>query len=308
MGLNLRVSIIVPSYQQAEFLPRTLDSLVLQQGVPLEIIIQDGGSTDDSVKTIQEYAQKYPNLIRWESKKDGGQSAGINMGLKKATGDIIGYLNSDDLLYPDALKNVTHYFDQHSEAMLVYGIGDHIDEEGAYLGVYPTEKWSYPHLLETCFICQPACFWRREVMERHGFFDESLHYSMDYEYWLRVGQKEKFHYLPLKLAASRCHIQAKRFEAEAAVRAEAVQVVFRYNRGKASLSWLAGLAKVRAAKWLNSVCPTCGVFGFCLSYWKNLFALLPKMNTPSLLLLLQKLIPPLKSVFGRKKDPFFYLK
>lgn len=303
------ISVVVPSYQQAKFLSRTLESLVSQQGVNLEIIIQDGGSADGSVEIIRAYAEKYPQTIRWQSGKDNGQTYAINIGLQKAKGDILCYLNSDDIFYLDALKKVANYFLQNPDAMILYGQADHIDEDNQIIGAYPTEPWNYERLLETCFICQPACFWKKEIVEKYGLFDASLQYSMDYEYWLRVGEEEKFHYFPEKLAASRCHLQAKRFDAELAVREEAMRVVCRHNRGKAPLSWIAGVARCRAARcFKEDLCPLCSTISFCLSYWINFILLLPKLSRFKVRQFFKKFIPPIKSEFQKQEDVFYHLR
>ena len=107
----MKFSIITPSFNQAEFLEQTIKSVVSQK-VNLEYFIQDGGSTDGSVDIIKKYAEKY-SFISWQSKKDKGQTDALNQGLKKCTGDIIAYLNSDDYYLPDALEKVEKYFESH---------------------------------------------------------------------------------------------------------------------------------------------------------------------------------------------------
>src|ERR1017187_4447283 len=159
-----RFSIVVPSFQQGQFLERTLQSVLGQREVDVEVIVQDGGSTDQSVDILKRYADR----VRWESRTDGGQTAAINSGLQKASGEYIGYLNSDDVLYEGALQQVQAFFAAHPDAVAIYGLADFIDKNDQVIAAYPVEPWSYARLRENCFISQPACFYRRSVWERCG--------------------------------------------------------------------------------------------------------------------------------------------
>ena len=182
----MKFSIITPSFNQAKFLEETIKSVVSQK-VDLEYFIQDGGSTDDSVKIIRKYADKYP-CIKWQSKKDNGQVDAINKGLKKCTGEIIAYLNSDDYYFPGALKNVSNYFSKHPNKKWLIG-NCHVSD--------PKLSWTFslkhiwPINLSPWFlkvfntVNQPSVFLRRELIEEVGRFDSSLNYAFDYDYWLR---------------------------------------------------------------------------------------------------------------------------
>src|SRR5579872_3397184 len=130
-----RFSVIVPSFQQGEFLERTLQSILGQPGVDVEVIVQDGGSTDQSVDILKRYADR----LQWESRPDEGQTMALNDGLQKATGEYVCYLNSDDVLYPGALQEVGAFFAAHPEVSVVYGHADVIDDRDRMIASYPVE-------------------------------------------------------------------------------------------------------------------------------------------------------------------------
>jgi glycosyltransferase involved in cell wall biosynthesis len=233
----MRFSVVIPSFNQAPFLRATLDSILAQNGVEVEILVRDGGSADGSVDILREYAEH----IHWVSQPDDGQAQAINDGLRLASGDILAYLNSDDVYYPDALARVAACFAERPEALFVYGDADHLHADGAFMEPYPVEPWDYRRLLETCFICQPATFWRREALERFGCFDATLHYAMDYDYWLRAGRETPFHYLHgERLAGSRLHDQTKTLGQRLNVYREILQARIRHSpHPEPVLRWLA---------------------------------------------------------------------
>jgi glycosyltransferase involved in cell wall biosynthesis len=200
------VSIVTPSYNQGRFLRRTIES-VLQQTYPhIEYRVCDGGSTDDSVAILKSYGDR----IWWVSEKDRGQSHAINKGLAHARGEILAYLNSDDVLLPRAVEQAVGWFQERPHCDVVYGDAYYTDEEDRLLEPYPTEDYSFEKLLEICYICQPATFWRARIARRVGPFDESLDYTMDYDYWLRIDRAGGvIEYLDEVLAYTRFYRQAK---------------------------------------------------------------------------------------------------
>ncbi|EIM96469.1 glycosyltransferase [Paraburkholderia hospita] len=230
----MKVSIVTPSYNQGQFIERTLQSVASQGGAEIEHVVFDGGSSDNTVDILKAFAP----AVRWVSKKDKGQTDAVNKGIRATDGEIIGWLNSDDIYYPGAIARVVKFFEQNPEIDVVYGLADHIDIDDHAFEDYPTEPWDLERLKQTCFICQPALFFRRRVVEQHGLLDESLHYCMDYAYWLRLGKAGvRFALLHEKLAGSRLYADNKTLGARVKVHAE-INDMFRKLFGKVPDRWL----------------------------------------------------------------------
>lgn len=201
------VSIVVPSYNQGQFIRATLDSILSQDIDGIEILIMDGGSQDGTVDVLRSYGDQ----IQWVSEKDRGQSHAINKGFARARSDILGYINSDDTYQPGALAAVLKAFQQHPEADFVYGDFNYIDGTGCILASCQTINFDYDILrYDHNFICQPASFWRRSVTERAGPIAEELYYLMDYEFYLRAAAAGMhFYRLRKNLANLRLHKECK---------------------------------------------------------------------------------------------------
>ena len=213
----MKVSIITPSYNQGQFIERTLKSVASQSGATIEHVVFDGGSTDSTVAILE----RFEPPVRWVSKKDRGQADAVNQGIRATDGDIIGWLNSDDVYYPGAIAEIVSFFEANPGIDIAYGLADHIDVNDRPFEAYPTQSWNFENLKETCFICQPALFFRRRVVDQHGLLDESLNYCMDYAYWLRLGKAGvKFAFLDKKLAGSRLYADNKTLGARVKVHAE----------------------------------------------------------------------------------------
>lgn len=240
----MKVSIITPSYQQGRFIQETLQSVASQDGCDVEHLVFDGGSTDNTVDILKNFTL----LSHWESKKDSGQTDALNQGIRFSNGEIIGWLNSDDIYYPDAIANVVRFFKTNPDVDVVYGMADHIDINGLVIDSYPTQPWNYERLKENCFICQPALFFRRRIIEAHGLFDEKLNYCMDYEYWLRLGHMGVvFHYLENKLAGSRMYSTNKTLGSKLNVHKE-INNMFTMQFGCVPDQWLFGYVHVVMGK------------------------------------------------------------
>lgn len=199
-----KVSIVTPSYNQGQFLESTILSVLNQSHPNLEYIIIDGGSTDGSVQIIKKY-HKY--LAYWISEKDGGMYDAINKGLKMASGDILAYLNSDDLYMPGTFQIITEYFQKHPEVALVYGDCVFINEREEYMYTYhyPCFKWRRFILLNWCSILQQGSFWRRDIHKKIGYFNPEFKMAGDFEFYARVGKHFQIGHLRKKLAMYRLH-------------------------------------------------------------------------------------------------------
>lgn len=207
-NMTLNISIITPSYQQGAFIERTIQSVLSQSrsDISLEYLVFDAASTDNTLNILK----KYETQLHWSSEKDNGQTDAINKGIKAAQGDIIGWLNSDDIYYSQTIMTVLDFFEKNPAIDIVYGMANHIDANDHIIAPYPVVPWNIEELKKSCFICQPAVFLRRSLIEKYGLLDENLHYCMDYEYWLRLGLAgAQFAYLPYLLAGSRLHADAK---------------------------------------------------------------------------------------------------
>lgn len=178
------ISIITPSYNQAEFLERTIKSVLDQNYPNLEYIIIDGGSTDGSVDIIRKYADR---LTYWVSEPDKGQTDAINKGLKLATGEWVAWQNSDDIFYPGSFASLAATSERYPEADLIIGDINLIDRYDKVSRDICYVKPSYKALLaEGMVLTNQAAFWRRSVHARVGFLSESLHFAFDYEWFLRL--------------------------------------------------------------------------------------------------------------------------
>ena len=232
------LAVITPSLNQGTFIERTLRSVLEQEIEGLDYLVVDGGSTDETVDILR----RHEGRLRFLSEPDEGQTDAINKGLARTEGEIVGWLNSDDLYYSGALKAVQRLFATHPEVDVVYGKAQHIDEGDRRLESYHTEPWDADRLFDRCFLCQPATFVRRSAMERCGPLDTSLQFCMDYEYWLRLSASgSRFFYLQRTLAGSRLHQSAKTLAHRLGVHRE-MNHMLRRTIGRVPDRWLANYA------------------------------------------------------------------
>lgn len=258
------VTVITPSYNQGRFIRETINSVLSQDYPAIEYLVIDGGSTDDTVSILKSYGSK----VSWISEPDRGQSEAINKGWKRARGEIVAWLNSDDAYLPGAVSTAVSYLQSHPDVGLVYGDGFHITEEGHALGRFPSEPFSKDRLKETCFIAQPAAFVRRSVIEQIGFVQESLRYCMDYDLWIRISKRYRLQYVPVAMASIRLHKDCKTVRDRAATYAETVRML-KSNYGYAAPRWSCGYAYRlldtrldRSHAWSRLLFTTCLV-GLC---------------------------------------------
>jgi glycosyltransferase involved in cell wall biosynthesis len=245
MDNSLKVSVITPSYNQGKFIERTILSVLEQHISDLEYFVIDAASKDETVSILEKYQDK----LQFVSEPDEGQTDALNKGFKKAMGDIIGWLNSDDIYYPDSIKTVVTFFAENPEIDVVYGQANYIDEQDQFITPYLTNprKWDFNRLKSSCYLAQPAVFFRRRVFEKCGMPDKSLNFCMDYEFWLRLALRGvKFCYIPQVFAGVRFYPQTKTNQYAPKFRMETMQMCHRtlgYVPGRAILSYAAIIIK-----------------------------------------------------------------
>ena len=210
----MKFSIVTPSFNGIRFLPAAASSILTQTGeFELEWIVVDGGSTDGTVEFLRGLGDP---RVRWTSESDRGQSHAINKGLSLATGDVVAWLNTDDLYAPGALAEVVRVFQSSPDARWLIGRYEVVDESGR--AIRPAvvrykerslRRYTYRALLRENFISQPAVFWRRDFGHGVGPLDESLHWTMDYDLWLRMGRVADPFFLDRVLARFRLHPASK---------------------------------------------------------------------------------------------------
>ncbi len=221
-----KISIITPSFNQARFLRRTIESVLAQDYPNIEYIIMDGNSTDGSQAIIQEYEDR---LAYWESVPDKGQTDAINKGFARATGKYLAWLNSDDVYQPGAIKEAIEYLESNPEAVMVYGDCTFIDAEDRKIGDFPAAQTDLPRLQQGyVHIPQQAAFFRTEIWRIVGPLDPSFYFAMDYDLWVRLAKRGPLVYLTgHQWASFRLHGDAKTIAADSQCWPEMLRVHFR---------------------------------------------------------------------------------
>lgn len=236
---RFRFSIVTPSFNQARFIRRTIESVLGQEGdFDLEYLVVDGGSTDGTAAILEGFATR----LQWISEPDRGQVDAINKGLERSTGDAVGWLNSDDVLLPGALRRAVAVFASHPEVEWVHGRCRIIDERDRRVrrGVEAykhlrSRRYSFESLLTENFISQMTVFWRRSVQAAIGYLDPSVPLAFDYDLWLRLGQRSDPAYIDTPQACFRWYASSKsgaNFETQFS---EDALVSARYGGGRRSL-------------------------------------------------------------------------
>lgn len=202
------VSVITPSFNQGRFIRETINSILSQDYPNIEHIVIDGGSTDQTLSILQEYAQADPRF-RYVSEPDRGQSHALNKGLAMASGVIIGWLNSDDTYLPGAIRKAVQAFQQQPSWGMLHGKGQVISENGQTTGIYPSGHADAKQLFNSCVICQPSAFIRTHVFRQMGGVDEKLQFCMDYELWMRIAKFYPIGHVQDFLANARVHSTCK---------------------------------------------------------------------------------------------------
>ncbi|HME42743.1 MAG TPA: glycosyltransferase family 2 protein [Syntrophorhabdales bacterium] len=200
------IKIVTPSFNQAQFLEETIQSVMRQDYPRIEHIVIDGGSIDGSVDIIKKYEN---HIAYWVSERDAGQSSAINKGFLKATGDIFGWLNSDDLLAPSATKIASYYLMRYPDIGVVYGDRLYIDAKGNVTGINQCPSYKQGMFKKNFTLPQETVFFRKEVFEKVGGLDESLHFAMDFDLWCKLSKVTRMRHIPLFIGYFRAHETAK---------------------------------------------------------------------------------------------------
>jgi glycosyltransferase involved in cell wall biosynthesis len=202
-----RITVVTPSFNQGEFVEAALRSVLLQAYPNLEYIVLDGGSTDGSAAIIERYA---PHLEYWHSRKDDGQAAAVRSGFEMATGEILCWLNSDDILLPGSLRKVGEFFGNHPSVDFLYGNRLVIDREGEVIGQHV-----WPWLLTRSHwaigqpVAQECCFWRKELYSRVGGINPNRFFILDYDLFFRMWRVGRFRKTSAFLGCIRQHEATK---------------------------------------------------------------------------------------------------
>lgn len=200
------VSIITPSYNQAAYLEAALLSVLRQEYPHLEYIVIDGGSTDGSLEILQRYGDQ---LAYWTSEPDQGQADAINKGLRMATGEVVAWLNSDDLYMSGTVREAVQALQTHPQAGMVYGDGLMVDASGRLLDKHRYRDYDVRDLLHWEVLLQPTTFMRTKVLREVGYLSSQYHYILDHELWIRIAARYPIVHVPSFWAVERTHLQAK---------------------------------------------------------------------------------------------------
>jgi glycosyltransferase involved in cell wall biosynthesis len=180
----IRISVVIPSFNSGRYLAAAIESALSQNPPPFEVIVQDGGSTDETLQVLRTFG----NRVDWRTEPDSGQSDALNRAIRRSTGEAVVWLNADDLLLPGAFEAASAAFERRPDAQFVYGDFDMIGADGRRLRRYQSSDYAPRRVfVHGCYIFSGAIFYRRSLMDRIGPFDERLHACMDFDYLLRLG-------------------------------------------------------------------------------------------------------------------------
>ncbi len=224
-----RISIVTPTYNQSDFLEKTIRSVLLQGYPNLEYTIIDGGSTDNTVEVIKKYE---PWLTCWVSEVDRGQSHAINKGLERASGELLGWLNSDDWYTERALFKFASAYLEDKSVGAVYGQGHIVDANNVVTHIPQLVQINRDNLLEWADggdLMQPSCLFTKGAWQDCGPLDEELNYSLDVDLWLKIAKRYKFRRIPVLLSVALSHQGAKTTAQRNAMYADLAIVLMRHG-------------------------------------------------------------------------------
>lgn len=258
------VSIITPSYNQGRFISDTIESVLGQDYECIEYIVVDGGSTDNTLDILK----RYENRLKYISEKDSGQSDAINKGFRMAKGEIVAWLNSDDVYEPGCISKIISEFQKNSELGLLYGDGYIIDEHNKKLKVFEyTQKFDLWKLVNFWdYIMQPATFFRSSYLKKVDYLDVNLHYCMDWDLWIRLASVSEVKYMNELLACSREYGETKTSTGGTKRLKEIKSLLQKYSGKKNPLGIESYKASTFYTKHANSIWPIRKFAGFYLNY------------------------------------------
>jgi glycosyltransferase involved in cell wall biosynthesis len=231
----------MPSLNQCEFIEGAIRSVLEQNNAPVELLVSDGGSSDGTLRLLEKLVIEFGPRLRWVSATDGGPANAINRALRCARGNIIGWLNADDMYARDAITEAVQFFATDVDSVMVYGEAEHVDATGRSLGPYPTQPPSVgiEAFQAGCFICQPTVFLRRWVFDQLGGLDEELSTAFDFELWMRIFRDfpGRIGHMRRVQAFSRLHGSTITSQQRKEVACEATRLLSRYL-GYADCHWI----------------------------------------------------------------------
>lgn len=276
------VSIITPSYNQAAFIEQTILSVLAQEYTSIEYIIVDGDSTDGSQEIIKRYEKQ---LAWWISEPDTGQAEAINKGFQQAQGEIIAWLNSDDLYLVNAVSEAAASLEKNTDLGLVFGNAMTIDTNGRPLNKLVFGDWGLKDLMSYRIICQPAVFMRRKMLEQAGYLDPSYHFLLDHQLWIRIAKSAPIQHISAGSnedhsglwAAARHHPSAKNVAQAEGFSIEAFRLL-EWMKSQPDLAHLltkqkkdvyAGLYRLSGRYLLDGGLPGMALRSYLNAFWNN---------------------------------------
>jgi glycosyltransferase involved in cell wall biosynthesis len=231
------VSIVTPSFNMGKFIQETIESVLAQEYPHIEYLVMDGGSTDETLAILRQFEGK----LRYTSAKDGGQANAINRGFAESSGEIFAFLNADDTYLPGAVGTAVRHLRANPSVGAVYGEAYYTDEDGTVTERYPTGPFDYQRLNRNCYICQPAAFMMRDAFSAVGGMNESLHYALDYDLWIRMAKVYPLLKVDDYLATSRMHSANKTLGSRRQVYMEILSLA-KAHYGYVPFDWVVGYA------------------------------------------------------------------